>query len=83
MCIRDRGHLVHMDQAHGVHWQIGHLKALLLQGLAGVQHGVMLKNCGDQVLFALLSHGVGNALDGPVVRLGTASGCLLYTSRCV
>ena len=59
-------------QAVLVHGQVGHLEALLLQGLAGVEHRMVLDGARDEVL-ALAGVGAGESLDGPVVRLGAAA----------
>ena len=62
------------DDAVLVDVQVGDGKALLLQGLAGVEHRVVLKGGGDDVVLALALHGAGSALNGPVVAFGAAAG---------
>ena len=56
-----------------VHRQVGHLKALFLQLLGGMEHRVVLDGAGDDVL-ALVPAGVGRPPQGPVVRFGAAAG---------
>ena len=48
-----RSHLLRGNGAGGAHRQQLHLKALFFQLLQGVQHGVMLKGGGEDVLLAL------------------------------
>ena len=62
-----------VDEAVGLHRQIGHAVAVLLQPLAGVEHGLVLGHLGDDVVAALAVH-LGDALDGEVVALGRAGG---------
>ena len=59
-----------------VHRQVGHLIALLLHPLGGVENGVVLDGGGDDVagLFTLEGHQLGHPTQGPVVRLGAAGG---------
>ena len=54
--------------------QIGDFKALFFQLRQGVQHGVMLKSGGDDVLFALLLAVAGGGDDGLIVGLAAAGG---------
>ena len=56
-----------IDQAVGLHRQIGDAVAVLFQALAGVQHGLVLGDLGDDVVAALAVH-LRDALDGQVVR---------------
>ena len=65
--------LLRRHQAVAVHGQVGDLEALLLQLLAGVQDGVVLKVGGDDVP-ALFDIGVGRAPQRPVVGLCAAAG---------
>ena len=67
-------HILGADEAVGGDGQVGHFKALALQRLHAVQHGMMLELRGDEVLLALLGQFQGRALDGPVVGLGAAAG---------
>ena len=46
-------HLLGRNQAAFMHVQVGHGKSFLLQGLEGVQHGVVLKGGGNDVALAL------------------------------
>ncbi len=62
-----------IDQSIGLHRQIGHAVAVLLQPLAGVQHRLVLGHLGDDVVAAFAVH-LRNALDGQVVALGGAGG---------
>ena len=64
-------HILYPHAAKLVHRQVSHLKALLFQPGAGMQHRVMLDGAGDDVV-ALIPSGEGRALDGPVVALGAA-----------
>ena len=61
------------DQPVGERLQVGHLAALLLEALAGVEHALVLGLHGDDVV-ALVLVEVGDALDGEVVGLGGARG---------
>ena len=54
--------------------QIGNFKALFFQLRQRVQHGVMLKSGGDDVLFALLLAVAGGGDDGLIVGLAAAGG---------
>ena len=65
--------LVEVDEAVGLHGQIGDVVALLLELLAGVEDGLVLGDLGDDVVAALAVH-LGDALDGEVVGLGGAGG---------
>ena len=62
-----------IDQPVGLHRQIGHAVAVLLQPLAGIQNRLVLGDLGDDVVAALAIH-LRNALDGQVVALGGAGG---------
>ena len=62
-----------IDEAVGLHRQVGDAVAVLLQALAGVQHGLVLGDLGDDVVAALAVH-LRNALDGQVVALRGAGG---------
>ena len=53
--------------------EIGDLVPLLLQGLAGLQHGGVLHGGGDDVLAGVAAVPCGGA-DGPVVALRSAGG---------
>ena len=55
-----------IDEAVGLHGQIGDAVALLLELLAGVEDGLVLGDLGDDVVAALAVH-LGDALDGEVV----------------
>ena len=57
-----------------MHIQERHLKALLLQLLEGMENGMMLKGCGDDVLLSGLLAERGGAADGLVVGLAAAGG---------
>ena len=48
--------LLQADKAVAVHRQIGDLEALLFQGGTGMQNGVVLKLCCDNMSFALLAN---------------------------
>jgi hypothetical protein len=62
-----------VDQAIGLHGQIGDAAAGLLEALAGVQRRLMLGHLGDDVVAALAVH-LCNALDGEVGGFGRAGG---------
>ena len=64
--------ILHAHEAVLVHGQVGHLEALALQRLAGVQHGVVLDGARDDVA-PFGGVGPGEALDSPVVRFGSAA----------
>ncbi len=64
--------VVEIDAAVLLHRQIGDAEAVLLQPLAGVEHGLVLGGLGDDVV-ALLAIHLGHALDGEVVALGGAA----------
>jgi hypothetical protein len=57
---------VEIDQAVAHHRQIGDAIAVLLQALAGIEHGLVLGDRRDDVV-ALLGVHLGHALDGEVV----------------
>ena len=57
-----------------LHVQIGDLKAFLFQLCQGVQHGVVLKSGGDDVLFALARAEPGGGDNGLIVGLAAAGG---------
>ena len=65
--------VVDVDEAVGLHRQIGDAIAVLLQALAGVEYSLVLGDLGDDVVAALAVH-LRNALDGEVVALGGAGG---------
>ena len=56
------------------HIQVGHFKAFLLQLGQGVQHSVVLKGGGDNVLLILPGAVVSGGTNGLVVRLAAAGG---------
>jgi hypothetical protein len=62
-----------VDHAVRVDRQVGDLVALLLEALAGVEHGLVLDLRRDDVV-ALVLVELCHALDGEVVRLGGARG---------
>ena len=73
--LRDGGlQLLGPDNAVFVDRQVGDSEALLFQCLAGVQHRVVLESGSDDMGLALFLHGVGRALNGPVVAFGAAAG---------
>ncbi len=55
-----------VDEAIGLHGQIGDAVAVLLKALAGVEHSLVLSDLGDDVVAALAVH-FRDALDGEVV----------------
>ena len=65
--------LVQINQAFFAHRQVGDLAAVLLQPLAGVEHGFVLGDGGYDVVAFLAVH-LGHALDGQVVGLSGAGG---------
>ena len=67
-------HLLRGDQAAAVHIQQCHVIALLFQLLQGVQHSVVLKGGGDDVLLAPARAQGSGGQDGLVVRLAAAGG---------
>ena len=69
-----RSHLLRGNGAGGAHRQQLHLKALFFQLLQGVQHGVMLKGGGEDVLLALQGAKPGGGDNGLVVGLAAAGG---------
>ncbi len=62
-----------VDEAVGLHGQIGDAVAGFFEALAGVEDGLVLGDLGDDVVAALTVH-LGDALDGEVVGLGGAGG---------
>ncbi len=73
--IRNGGfQLIRMDDPVFVHVQIGDFKPFLFQRLAGVQHCVVLKGRGDDVVFPFFPLRPGRTLDGPVVAFAAAAG---------
>ena len=64
--------LVETDAAVLLHRQIGDPAAFLLEMLAGIDHGLVLGDCRDDVV-ALLAIHAGDALDRQVVRFGRAA----------
>ena len=64
--------LLEIDQAVPPHRQIGRVASLLLEVLAGVEHGLVFGDHRDDVITLLPVH-LGDALDGEVVRLGGAA----------
>ena len=62
-----------IDQAVLLHRHVGHAVAIFLQALAGIEHGFVLGDRGDDVI-ALFAVHLGDALDGEVVALGGAGG---------
>ena len=65
--------VVEVDQAVGLHRQIGDAIAVFLEALAGIEHRLVLGDLGDDVVAALPVH-LGDALDREVVALGRAGG---------
>ena len=74
-CLRADGALevFEVDEAVGLDGQVGDAVARLFELLAGVEHGLVLGDLGDDVVAALAVH-LGDALDGEVVGLGGAGG---------
>ena len=71
-----RNGLFHVGGAHlavFVYGQVGHLEALALELLTGVQDGVVLDRAGNDVV-ALRLERIGAAAHGPVIGLGAAAG---------
>src|SRR5580693_2349217 len=62
-----------IDQAIFLNGQVSHAVAVFLEALAGVEHGFVLGDRGDDVV-ALLTVHLGYAFDGEVVALGCARG---------
>ena len=62
-----------IDEAVFLHRHVSDAVAVFLQALAGVEHGFVLGDRGDDVV-ALLAVHFGDALDGEVVALGGAGG---------
>ncbi len=54
-----------VDEAVGLHGQVGDAVAGLFEALAGVERGLVLGDLGDDVVAALAVH-LGDALDGEV-----------------
>ena len=67
-------HLLGRHRAQRAHVQQLHLKALFFQLLQRVQHRVVLKRGGNNVLLALPRPDAGGGDDGLVVRLAAAGG---------
>ena len=65
--------IVEIDAAVLRHGQVGDFVAVLLQALAGVEHGFVLGHLRDDVIALFAVHFRG-ALDGQVVRFGGAAG---------
>src|SRR3954447_15456596 len=65
--------VVEADQAVLLYRQVGHPVAVLLEGLARVDHRLVLGDRSDEMV-ALLAVHLGDALDRQVVRLGGAAG---------
>src|SRR5579863_61483 len=63
--------ILEIDQAVFLHRQVSDAIAVLLETLAGVEHGLVLGDCGDNVI-ALLAVHLGHAFDGEVVALSGA-----------
>ena len=55
------------------HGQVGHPIAILFQALAGIEHGLVLGNLGDDVISPLPIH-LRNALNSQIVGFGRAAG---------
>ncbi len=64
--------LVEADAAVLLHRQVGDAIAVLFEVLAGVEHGLVLGDAGDDVV-ALLAIHLGDALDREVVGFGRAA----------
>ena len=67
-------HLLGGDVVVCPHIQVGHLEAFLLQLLQGVEHRVMLKGRGDDVLLSLPFPQPGGGENGLIVGLTAAGG---------
>ena len=67
-------HLLSGDVVTLGHIQISDFKAFLFQPLEGVQHGMVLKGGGDDVLFVFPCAKTGSGDDGLIVRLAAAGG---------
>ena len=67
-------HLLSGDVVVVLHIQQSDLKALFFQSVQGVQHRVMLKGGGNDVLFALASPQTGGRDDGLVIGFAAAGG---------
>ena len=74
-------HLLGGDGADGADRQQFHLEALFFQFLQGVEHGVVFKSGGDDVLFALALADAGGGDQSLVVRLAAAGGKGNLTGR--
>ena len=64
---------VEIDETIFLHRQVSNAVAVLLKALAGIEHGLVLGDRGDDVV-ALLAVHLGDAFDGEVVALGSAGG---------
>ena len=64
--------LLRADESVLIHIQISHLKTILFQILAGMQNRMML-DLGSNDVIALVPISLRRSLQGPVVRLGSAS----------
>lgn len=62
-------YLFKVEAAVGLDWEVGDVKALLLEVAAGVEHAFVLGDGGDDVAFFVAVE-VGDALDRDVVGLG-------------
>ena len=69
-------HVIGINQAVLINWQVGDLEAeVLLQLLAGVAHGVVLNGRSDDVVaFSQVAPRPAHAAQGQVVALGAATG---------
>ena len=65
--------VVEIDQAVFLHRQVGDAIAVFFEALAGIEHGFVLGDRGDDVVAFLAVH-LGHAFDGEVVALGRAGG---------
>src|SRR5579864_5223229 len=65
--------VVEVNETVFLHRHVGDAVAILLQALAGVEHGLVLGDRGDDVI-ALLAVHLGDTLDGKVVALSRAGG---------
>jgi hypothetical protein len=63
--------IVEIDQAIGLHRQIRDAITVLLETFAGVEHSLVLRDLGDDVVAALAIH-LGNPLEREIVALGRA-----------
>ena len=69
-----RRHVLDADDAVFVHIQQRHIKALPAQLVKRVQHRMVLKFRGDEVLFSLACAVLGGGDDGLIVGLAAAGG---------